>query len=118
MNMSYMLYRNLKLNKCKPECIISLPANLPLVLYFLYYYVALSLPEIVPGQKPGIVYPCLSPTSPQHLSSSTVITALTSLSILSSWSFLSNLLPPQPIFYFAARGSFQKVNLVLRFSSI
>lgn len=45
-------------------------------------------------------------------------TALTLPSILASWSFLSDLLPPQSIFYTASRVKFQKVNLILRFNSL
>lgn len=46
---------------------LSSPANLPLVLYSLYYYVALSLPEIVTSQKPGIVYLAFLPLLPNVL---------------------------------------------------
>lgn len=79
-----------------------LPKHLPLVLCSLYY-VATPLPGFVQVRSLGMVYHCLS-ISPQHLGSFRPL-----LFLLASWSWLSNL-PPQSLFYTAARESFWRVN--------
>lgn len=69
MNISYMVYQNFKLNKCKPEYIISSKTPYPLFLFSVLCGSTIPCCDCS-SQQPGncLLVPLTS--SPEHLSSS------------------------------------------------